>query len=832
MRVLTRSSVISIAAAGFFLMPLDSAPPRVPLYQQFMSPASPQELVSAHKVDRVAWVDYAEGKRNAYTAAAPLFAPVRLTNFMKDDGIMMSGVKISDDGSTVVFLRGEAVNRDGWSPNPSADPNGPEHAIWAARTNGVGGAWRVVDATNPELAPDGSSILFVKAGQIYRAKVTPVKPASEVDRGEKAFITEWGVQSDPKWSPDGRKIAFVSTRTDHSFIVVYDVATRSVKYMSPSVDFDTMPMWLPDSKHLLFLRRPGLPFGQQAQQGAGGLGLPNGPALPATTATATPGARGGGRGGRGAAAAAVQAPVTPAVPGAATPAVTNNSPGLMQATFRGGYTLAFYKADVTTGEAQETWHNQKNDPIAANIGNARLAGEFVIFPFAVGGPGGRGGRGGGGGGGGARGGRGGAAPAPAPGAATEGVPGVVGDVPTGQTPPANQPPADQWERYYSLNAQDPSARPLLLTTTDGLIENQTSIAVSADGKTFYYCTNAKDIELRHIWAVPAAGGTPVQITAGESAETYPAPLASGKYMATLSASWNMPQSVGVWRMGAEASAGAAPAQKIVFPASFAGFPTDLHVKPEIVITKAADGLEIHNQLFLPKDLKPGERRPAIVFVHGGPQRQMMPAYHYMQFYHWAYGINQWLANQGYVVMSINYRSGVGYGRSFRAAPNTGGAGNSEYQDVVAGGKYLQTRPDVDPNRVGIWGLSYGGLLTSQALARNSDIFKAGVDLAGVHLFGSSLDPESVSYKSSTIGAIDGWKSPVLLIQGDDDRNVAFQQMTGLVQLLRQRDVYYELIVFPDDVHESLLHSRWIYTLGRMETFLHKFLWETPMTASK
>ena len=116
--------------------------------------------------------------------------------------------------------------------------------------------------------------------------------------------------------------------------------------------------------------------------------------------------------------------------------------------------------------------------------------------------------------------------------------------------------------------------------------------------------------------------------------------------------------------------------------------------------------------------------------------------------------------------------------------------------MVAGGKYLQTRPDVDPNRIGIWGLSYGGLLTSQALARNSDIFKAGVDLAGVHLYGSSLDPEAVSYQSSAIGAIDGWKSPVLLIQGDDDRNVAFQQMTGLVQLLRQRDVYYELIVFP------------------------------------
>jgi dipeptidyl-peptidase 4 len=224
-------------------------------------------------------------------------------------------------------------------------------------------------------------------------------------------------------------------------------------------------------------------------------------------------------------------------------------------------------------------------------------------------------------------------------------------------------------------------------------------------------------------------------------------------------------------------------------------------------------------------LKPGERRPAIVFVHGGPPRQMMPAYHYMQFYHWAYGINQWLANQGYIVMSINYRLGVGYGHSFQRAANGGAQGNSEYKDVLAGGKYLQTRPDVDPNRVGIWGLSYGGLLTAEALARNSDIFKAGVDLAGVHLEGNSLDPESISYKSSAISAIDGWKSPVLLVQGDDDRNVSFLQTVGLVQLLRQRDVYHELIVFPDDVHESLLHSRWLYTLGRMDTFLHKFLWE-------
>jgi len=770
MRTLT--SLLILSTAVF----LSAAPPNSPTYRQFLSPASPQELVAARKVDRIAWVDYAEGKRNAYTAVAPQFTPVRLTNFMQDDGIMMSSIHISDDGSTVVFLRGEAPNRTGWSPNPSANPAGPEHALWAARTTG-GGAWRVIDAANPELAPDGSSLLFIKDNQIYRAKLTPTKPTSPIDRGEKAFITEWGTQSDPKWSPDGRKIAFVTTRVDHSFVAVYDLATRSVKYMSPSVDFDTAPMWMADSKHLLFMRKPGLAFGQESLQ----VGIASGStySLPPQSPSPVPGGFGGSGGARNPAAASISAATS-----------ANKTPGIMQATFKGGYTTSFYKADTATGEAQEVWHNQPKDKTAGNILNPQLADDIVIFPFVL-----------------------------------PFTPGNRGPAPTtNKTPPTPTPePVDEWDRYYSLNVMDPSARPVLLTTTDGLIEGQSSTALSGDEKTFYYCTNAKDIERRHIWAVSVNGGTPRQITTGEGVETSPSLLPSGKYLVTLSANWNMPQSVGVWKLGASTE------QKIVFPTAMPGFPKDAHVKPEIVMTKAADGLDIHNQLFLPKDLKPGERRPAIVFVHGGPIRQMMPAYHYMQFYHWAYGINEWLASQGYIVLSINYRLGIGYGRSFRQAPNGGAAGNSEYQDVVAGGKYLQTRSDVDPNRIGIWGLSYGGLLTAQALARNSDLFKAGIDLAGVHLYGNSLDPESVSYKSSAISAIDGWKSPVLLVQGDDDRNVAFLQTVGLVQLLRQRDVYTELIVFPDDVHESLLHSRWLYTLDRMETFLHKFLgeWTVP-----
>jgi len=775
----------------------------VPSYQQFLSPASPLEIVSARKVDRLAWTAFEEGRRNVYTATAPAFTPVRLTNFMKDDGVDVSGVRISDDGSTVVFVRGSAPNRDGWIANPSANPDGPERAVWAARTAG-GSAFRVAEGSNPELAPDGSSILFIKDGQIHRAKVTAVKPASDMDRGERPFIKEWGVQSAPQWSPDGKKVAFVSTRTDHSFVAVYDVATRIVKYMAPSVDFDTSPMWTGDGKSIVFMRRPGLAFAQQAQQGSGALGLPNGPAFQAFVggrgvegargaqgaegARGAQGARGaeGARGARGAQGAASAEGTTSAEGGTGTEPRIADVPGLQRATFRGGYTISVMKADVATGEALEVWHNQPNDRIASNLTNVRLAGDYLVFPNLAGG--GRGGR------------------------------GTRGAAPSDQ-PAAPSGPVDEWDRYYSLNIAGTDARPILLTTTNGVIEDQTSIALASDNKTLYYCTNASDIERRHIWAVPVSGGTPRQVTTGAGIETSPTPLASGKILATLSADWKMPQSLGLWSLKSPIPEG----QRIAFPTSRKAFPTDAHVEPQLILTRAPDGLEIHNQLFLPKDLRAGERRPAIVFVHGGPVRQMLLGYHYMQFYHWAYGINEWLASQGYVVMSVNYRSGIGYGRSFRTAANTGGSGNAEYQDVLAAGKYLQTRADVDPARIGIWGLSYGGVLTSQALARNSDIFKAGVDLAGVHLWGSSLDPEAVSFKSSTIGAIDGWKSPVLLVHGDDDRNVAFQQTTGLVQLLRQRDVYFELIVFPDDTHESMLHSRWMYTLGRMETFFRKFL---------
>jgi dipeptidyl-peptidase-4 len=380
------------------------------------------------------------------------------------------------------------------------------------------------------------------------------------------------------------------------------------------------------------------------------------------------------------------------------------------------------------------------------------------------------------------------------------------------------PPDDDWDRIYSLNVPAPQERPVLLTTNDGLIEGAASVAYSRDGKTLYYCTNAGDIERRHIWAVPTDGGSaPVQVSTG-AIETNPVALSSGRQLAVLYFDVAQPASVGI----VPASGGKA---RVIFPTLPREFPVANHVTPEILWLQAPDSVKFSNQLFLPKDLKPGERRPAMVFVHGGPARQMLPGYHYMQFYHWFYAYNQFLADQGYIVLSVNYRSGIGYGNAFRRAADTNLRGNSEYQDVLAAGRYLQTRADVDPARIGIWGLSYGGLLTAQALARNSDLFVAGVDYAGVHLYGNTLDTAALSFKSSAVGAMEGWKSPVLLVHGDDDRNVDFSQTVGLVSLLRARNIYHELMVVPDDLHESFYHQNWITTFDRTTAFLKRFVWD-------
>ena len=249
---------------------------------------------------------------------------------------------------------------------------------------------------------------------------------------------------------------------------------------------------------------------------------------------------------------------------------------------------------------------------------------------------------------------------------------------------------------------------------------------------------------------------------------------------------------------------------------------------------AADGMQIHAQLFKPSDLKPGERRPAAIFFHGGSRRQMLLGWHYNYYYRNATRFNQYLASRGYIVLSVNYRSGIGYGMEFREALDYGAVGASEFNDVLGAGRYLASRPDVDAARIGLWGGSYGGYLTAMGLARASDLFAAGVDMHGVHdwneviqNFEPTYQPEKhqaiarLAFESSPMNFVKSWRSPVLLIHGDDDRNVPFSQSVMLAEALRAQGVPFEELVFPDEIHDLLVHAHWLASYRAAADFLDR-----------
>ena len=379
---------------------------------------------------------------------------------------------------------------------------------------------------------------------------------------------------------------------------------------------------------------------------------------------------------------------------------------------------------------------------------------------------------------------------------------------------------DGWLHLYSIGSEGSEFESL----TPGNFEVE-NVALSQDKSFIVFSTNKSDIDRRHLWWVKVAGGAPRQITAGDGIEMYPALFDNDRRVAFFHSTARDPLMPYTARTDGSNQKSLAP------QALPRDFPAAKLVVPEQVIFKAADGTEIHGQLFKPANAS--GKMPAVVFMHGGPVRQMLLGWHYLYYYHNSYAMNQHLASRGYLVLSVNFRSGIGYGRAFRLAQHRGARGASEYQDVVAGAKYLRSRDDVDSKRIGLWGGSYGGYLTALGLARDSDIFRAGVDFHGVHdwsvnVAGLRVPTDTaerirVARESSPISSVDKWKSPVLLIHGDDDRNVEFAQTVNLVRLLRKNGVDFEQIVFPDEIHDFLRHQNWVWTYSAAGTFLDKHL---------
>ena len=659
--------------------------------EQVLSAPFPSGLTAAAHAPRVAWIFDNKGERNIWVADAPDFAPRQLTHYKGDDGQQIASVGVSSDGKTIVYARGTELNKEGTSANPLSLAKLPKQQAWAVDVSGSESrllgdiGCKEEGCEDLQISPDSKTVVWPANKHIWIASLDGKKKGEQLEE-------LLGESDAPRWSPDGKRIAFRSNRKDHSFIAVLELATKKITYLVPTTNRDAGPVWSPDSNQVAFIRQPGVEF---------------------------------------------KRPLIPEFP----------------------RPWALWIADAQTGEGRELFRS----------GNA-MEDSLPLFAFQS-----------------------------------------LEFTNAGRIVFASE--KDGRNHLYSIAVE--GGAPQLLTPGNFDVEE---VALSADKRTILYTSNQNDVDRRHIWRVSATGGDPQALTSGETIEWNPVQTSDGKTVLCLGSTATSPSMP--YRV---TPAGRELIAKNAVPPEF---PEAQLVAPKQVVFKSEDGLDIHGQLFVPKNQT--GRGPALIYTHGGPIRQMLLGWHYMQYYYNAYGINQYLASKGYTVLSVNYRLGIMYGRAFREPPKSVWRGASEYQDVVAGAKFLQTLDNVDPQRIGLWGGSYGGFLTAMGLARNSDIFKAGVDFHGVHDWATFLsiwaeeaeaknagvapdakEARELAFKSSPVASISNWRSPVLLIQGDDDRNVPFQQTTDLVEKLRAQNVAFEELIIPDEIHDLLRWNDWV-----------------------
>jgi len=389
---------------------------------------------------------------------------------------------------------------------------------------------------------------------------------------------------------------------------------------------------------------------------------------------------------------------------------------------------------------------------------------------------------------------------------------------------------DGWPHLYSI---DKNGGNLVLLTPGNFMAEY--ISISSDNKWLVFSGNSGpdsfDIDRRHIIRVPVDRPAMEILTPGDGLEWTPVTTGDGNKIAYINATSQRCPLPAVMDLNTR--------QINIIGEDLVpdNFPLKKLVIPEQITYKSPDGTIIHGTLFRKRD--DNKKKPAVVYLHGGPPRQMLLGWHYSSYYSNAYAVNQYLANNGFIVLSVNYRLGIGYGYNFHHPAYGGPRGASEYEDIKAAGEWLREQDYVIPDKIGIYGGSYGGYLTALALGRNSDLFAAGVDIHGVHDWtAGTYEPEysgkyekapdaelalKVAWESSPVSSVKTWKSPVLVIHADDDRNVAVNQSTDLIQRLIKQGVETNTMMIIDDTHHFCMFKNQLAVDKAVADFLIEHL---------
>jgi len=273
----------------------------------------------------------------------------------------------------------------------------------------------------------------------------------------------------------------------------------------------------------------------------------------------------------------------------------------------------------------------------------------------------------------------------------------------------------------------------------------------------------------------------------------------------------------------------------------AGIDRSLFVEPELVHYPGPDGKQVPAYLFVPKNLDRTKKHPAIVWVHGDGVNQNYDGWHVQRNYAVYYSFHQYLLQQGYVVLAPDYRGSIGYGSAWREAVYMDVGGN-DFKDAANSADYLKTLPYVDADRLGIWGLSYGGFFTLLAVTERPTAFRAAVDVAGVADYAMYYeDPYHGGWTASRIGTpeqnpkvyaqaspishVDRLVRPLLVLHGTADVNVPYLHSVRLIDALlkNNKGSLVEFMTYPGEFHyftrEHVLRDAWT----RVDQFFGKWL---------